>query len=106
VGTEKGASVPCQEPLVVTPTATNCGSWSTPCHQYVEVDCPNTRCYWYDRADERKSVTLTELRALQREHDKYARHRAAEDERERVRQGIAALKAEASAVHGGSDVCR
>ena len=83
MGNESTTTAACRESLIVTPTATNCGSWSSPCHQYVEVDCPGSRCYWYDKADERKSVTLAELQVLQREHDKYARRRVAEDERER-----------------------
>lgn len=89
---------PCAAELVVRPGATNCGSWSSPCEQHVEVECPgqpgSVPCYWYDPISERKTVTAGELLALQNAHNKYARHAAAEAERERVRQSITDLQAD------------
>lgn len=93
--------MPCLEALVVTPASDNCGSWSSPCKWHIEIDCPNPRCYWYDRETElRKSITFAALERVQRDHDKYARHAAAERERQRVRDAVAALQA----TQGESDV--
>lgn len=108
VDTDKRPSSPvaaCAEYLVVRPLANDCGSWSKACSKFVEIECPNVRCRWHDKdalKAERESVNCWELQMIQKAHDKFARHQAAEDERQRVRDAQDALRAEVEAAQKGS----
>lgn len=55
------------------------GGWSSDCENSVEVECPEAKCYWFDRDahEPRKQVDVDELIALQAAHDKWTDEMAA-----------------------------